>query len=40
MSKIINEADKEEKYIFMLISESSLKKTWDNPYDEQWDDLL
>ncbi len=37
MSKITNKIDKEEKYLFMLLSETSLKKTWDNSYDEQWD---
>ena len=30
----------DEKHILMLLSESSLKKTWDNPYDERWDDVL
>lgn len=30
----------DEKHIFMLLSETSLKKTWDNPYDERWDDVL
>jgi len=29
-----------EKHLFMLLSETSLKKTWDNPYDERWDDVL
>ena len=29
-----------EKHILMLLSESSLKKTWQNPYDERWDDVL
>ena len=29
-----------EKHILMLLSETSLKKTWDNPYDERWDDVL
>ena len=30
----------DEKHLLMLISETSLKKTWDNPYDERWDDVL
>ena len=30
----------DEKHILMLLSETSLKKTWDNPYDERWDDVL
>ena len=30
----------DEKHLFMLLSETSLKKTWDNPYDERWDDVL
>lgn len=30
----------DEKHIMMLLSETSLKKTWDNPYDERWDDVL
>ena len=29
-----------ETYLFMLLSEPSLKKTWDNPYDERWDDVF
>ena len=29
-----------EKHLLMLLSETSLKKTWDNPYDERWDDVL
>lgn len=37
---MINEMDKEEKYMFMLLSELSLKKTWDNFYDKKWDDLF
>ena len=30
----------DEKHLFMLLSETSLKKAWDNPYDERWDDVL
>ena len=29
-----------EKHLLMLLSETSLKKTWQNPYDERWDDVL
>ncbi len=29
-----------ETHLLMLLSESSLKKTWGNPYDERWDDVL
>ncbi len=30
----------DEKHLFMLLSEKSLKKTWDNTYDDRWDDVL
>ena len=30
----------DEKYAWMLLSEGSLKKVWDNPYDQRWDDVL
>ena len=30
----------DEKHLFLLLSETSLKKTWNNPYDERWDDVL
>ena len=30
----------DEKHFLMLLSESSLKKVWDNKYDERWDDVL
>ena len=30
----------DEKHLLMLLSETSLKKTWQNPYDERWDDVL
>lgn len=30
----------EEKHLLMLLSESSLKKVWNNKYDERWDDVL
>lgn len=30
----------DEDHFWMLVSELSLKKTWDNPYDDRWDDVL
>ncbi len=30
----------DEKHMLMLLSEISLKKVWDNPHDERWDDVL
>ncbi len=30
----------DEDHILMLLSESSLKKLWDNDYDRRWDDVL
>ncbi len=29
----------DDKHLFMLASEESLKKIWDNSYDERWDDV-
>ena len=29
-----------EDNLWMLIGEESLKKTWDNLYDKQWDEVL
>ena len=29
-----------EQHLFMLLGESSLKKTWENKYDNRWDDVL
>ena len=29
-----------EKHDLMLLSETSLKKTWDNPNDEKWNEVL
>jgi len=29
-----------ETKLFMLASEESLKKTWDNKYDSMWDKML
>ena len=30
----------DERHLLMLLSETSLKKTWNNKYDERWDDVL
>ncbi len=30
----------DEDHFWMLVGELSLRKTWDNPYDERWDDVL
>lgn len=32
--------DKSESILAMLSSEETLRKTWDNPYDERWDDVI
>ena len=37
---MIKPANVSEKHLLMLLSETSLKKTWNNPYDERWDDVL
>ena len=37
---IIRPVTVDEKHLMMLLSETSLKKVWDNPYDERWDDVL
>lgn len=37
---ILKPAKIDEKHLLMLLSESSLKKVWDNPYDERWDDVF
>ena len=29
-----------EDQLWMLAGEETLKKTWDNKYDERWDDVL
>ena len=36
---IIKPVRLDEKHLFLLLSESSLKKTWNNKYDERWDDV-
>ena len=30
----------DEKHNLMLLSETTLKKTWDNKYDDKWDDFF
>ncbi len=30
----------DDKYFWLLVSETALKKTWDNKYDERWDDVF
>lgn len=30
----------DERHFLMLLSESCLRKTWDNKYDERWDDVF
>jgi len=30
----------DEKYFLMLLSESSLRKLWNNKYDEHWDKIF
>ncbi|MBI2136040.1 AbrB/MazE/SpoVT family DNA-binding domain-containing protein [Candidatus Woesearchaeota archaeon] len=37
---ILNPVKLDEKHLMMLLSESSLKKVWNNKYDERWDDVL
>ena len=37
---VIKPANLKEDYLLMLLSETSLKKTWDNKYDERWDDVF
>jgi len=37
---IIKPVKLNEKHLFLLLSEPSLKKTWNNKYDERWDDVL
>jgi len=29
-----------ESHMLILLSEPALKKTWNNKYNEQWDDVL
>ena len=38
-SIVISPIRLDDKHIFMLASEGTLKKIWDNPYDERWDDV-
>jgi AbrB family looped-hinge helix DNA binding protein len=37
---ILKPAKADEKHLLMLLSESSLKKVWDNPQDDRWDDVF
>ncbi|MEK6848338.1 MAG: AbrB/MazE/SpoVT family DNA-binding domain-containing protein [Nanoarchaeota archaeon] len=37
---IMKPAKIDEKHILMLLSENSLKKVWDNKYDERWDEVF
>ncbi len=37
---VINPITLDEKHMLLLASELSLKKTWDNPSDDRWDDVL
>ncbi|MEK6921042.1 MAG: AbrB/MazE/SpoVT family DNA-binding domain-containing protein [Nanoarchaeota archaeon] len=37
---ILKPTTMDEKHLLMLLSESSLKKVWDNPHDERWDDVF
>ncbi|MBI2665977.1 AbrB/MazE/SpoVT family DNA-binding domain-containing protein [Candidatus Woesearchaeota archaeon] len=37
---ILKKVDIAEDMLWMLVGEETLKKTWDNPYDKQWDDFL
>ena len=32
--------ESDENHDLMLLSETALKKAWDNPHDEKWDDVL
>lgn len=29
-----------DKQLLLLLSQDSLQKVWDNPYDQRWDDVL
>ena len=37
---ILKPVTMDEKHLLLLLSESSLKKVWDNKYDKRWDDVL
>lgn len=36
----LKEAERKEAIGWMILGEESLKKTWDNPYDEVWNEYL
>jgi len=37
---VIKPVTLEEDHVLLLLSEISLKKVWDNKYDQRWDDVL
>jgi AbrB family looped-hinge helix DNA binding protein len=37
---VIKKVSLDEDNLWMLVGEETLKDTWDNPYDERWDDVL
>jgi AbrB family looped-hinge helix DNA binding protein len=37
---VLKPARMSETQLLMLLSESSLKKVWDNPQDQRWDDVF
>jgi len=39
-SIVLKPVDLNDDLSLLLLSETSLKKTWDNKYDERWDDVL
>jgi len=37
---ILKPVKMDDKLMLMLLSETSLKKTWNNKYDDRWDDVF
>ncbi len=37
---VLKKINLNEENLWMLVGEETLKKTWDNKYDERWDDVL
>ncbi len=37
---VLKKINLHEDNLWMLVGEETLKKTWDNKYDERWDDVL
>jgi len=37
---VIKKISLDEDSLWMLVGEETLKKTWDNKYDERWNDVL